>query len=53
MKQIRILFVAEPNVLPYFFSTIDSMLRCSDSESVKEEKEIVRCATLSGEVSAR
>lgn len=48
MKHINTLPVAEPNVLPDFFSTIDSMLRYKDNESVNDEKLMVLCATNSG-----
>ena len=41
MKQMRTLLVADPNVLPDFFSTMDSMFFYNDNESVKEEKLIV------------
>ena len=53
MKHINTLPVAEPNVLPDFFSTIDSMLRYKDNESVNDEKLIVLCATNSGLVYER
>jgi hypothetical protein len=41
MKQISTFPVADPNVLPDFFSTIDSIFFCSDNESVNDEKLIV------------
>jgi len=53
MKHIKTLPVAEPNVLPDFFSTIDSILRYKEKESVNEEKLMVLWATNSGLVYER
>jgi hypothetical protein len=50
MKQIKTLLVAEPKILPDFFSIILSIFFCKDNESVKEEKFIVVCLTFSAEV---
>ena len=45
IKQINVLFVAEPYVLPDFFSTILSIFFCKAAESVNDEKLIVLDAT--------
>lgn len=39
--------MAEPKVLPDFLSNIDSMSRCNEAASVKDEKLIVLYATWS------
>jgi len=43
MKYIKVLFVADPKVLPDFFSTIDSIFFYKDKEVVNELNEIVLC----------
>jgi len=46
IKQIKVLFVADPKTRPLFFSTILSIFFYNAAESVKEEKLIVLEATL-------
>jgi len=53
MKQIKVLFVAEPKVLPLFFSTMLSIFFYNAAESVKDEKLIVFEATLAESVESK